>query len=115
MVNRLTSWLERRTSVAAPSPELCALFNAYPTASGAIVSPQTALNVPAVFACCQVLAQDVARTPIKLRQQTAPNTFVDAVDHPLYEILHDLSNPEMTAYQVKHALMWQLLTFGRAY
>jgi HK97 family phage portal protein len=86
-----------------------------PTAAGVPVSPETALHVPAVFACCQVLSQDVARTPLKLRRQTAPETFVDATEHPLYEILSALSNPEQTAYQVKHALQWQLLTHGRAY
>jgi HK97 family phage portal protein len=114
MPNVLTRWLERR-SLAAPSPALLQLFSAGPTESGAIVSPQTALSVPAVFSCCQVLSQDVARTPIKLRQKTGEDTYLDAVDHPLWEILHDLANPEMTAYQVKHALQWQLLTFGRAY
>lgn len=114
MRNLFVRWWERR-SLATPSPELLALFQSGPTASGAIVSPQTALSVPAVFACCQVLSQDVARTPIKLRQQTAPETYTDAVDHPLYEILNALSNPEQTAYQVKQVLQWQLLTYGRAY
>src|SRR5688572_3849157 len=38
-----------------------------PTSSGATVTPQTAASVPAVFACLQVLSQDVARTPVKLR------------------------------------------------
>jgi HK97 family phage portal protein len=86
-----------------------------PTASSIIVTPENSLSVPAVFACCQVLAQDLARTPIKLRQQIATDTFEDAVDHPLFEILHALPNPEMTAYQVKAALMWSLLTYGQAF
>lgn len=86
-----------------------------PTVAGLPVSPDTALTVPAVFACCQVLSQDLARTPTKLRRQTAPDTFVDATDHPLYELLSALANPEMTAYQFKHALQWQLLTTGHAY
>ena len=115
MPNVLTRWWERRSSLATPSPELLALFSSGPTESGAIVSPQTALSVPAVFSCCQVLSQDVARTPIRLRQKTADDTYEDAVDHPLWEILHDLANPEQTAFQVKHALQWQLLVYGRAY
>jgi HK97 family phage portal protein len=79
------------------------------------VDPQTALQVPAVFSCIQVLSQDVARTVIKLRQKVAEDTYVDAVDHPLYEILAALPNPEQTAYEVKHALQWQLLLYGRAF
>ena len=114
-MNRFLRWLERRSDVATPSPDLLQLFASGPTDSGQVVSSTTALSVPAVFACVQVLSQDIARTPLRLRQQVAENTYEDALDHPLYEILHDLSNPEQTAYQVKHALHWQLLTTGRAY
>ena len=46
------------------------------------------------------LSQDIARTPIRLRQQTAPDTYEDARDHPLYELLHDLPNPELTSLSV---------------
>lgn len=113
MRNWLARWFERRAITFSPSDS--EWFTGGMTVAGVTVSPQTALHVPAVFACCQVLSQDVARTPIKLRQRTAPDTYIDAVDHPLYEILGSLSNPEMTAFQVKHALQWQLLTYGRAY
>ena len=105
-------WPERRQ--LDPPPDLFALFNSGPTDSGQNVNPTSALSVPAVFACVQVLSQDVARTPIKLRQQTGPDTYVDAVDHPLYEILNSLFNPEMTAFQAKAYLQWQLLTYGVA-
>jgi HK97 family phage portal protein len=43
------------------------------------------------------------------------DTFVDATDHPLFEMLSTLANPEMTAYQVKYVLQWSLLVHGRAY
>jgi HK97 family phage portal protein len=86
-----------------------------PTAAGVAITPQLAASVPAVFSCLQVLSQDVARTPIKFREQVAPETFVDALDHPLYELLHDLPNPEMTSYQFKAKLMGQLLVYGVAY
>jgi len=101
--------------LATPSPDFRALFSTGPTESGSIVTADTALSVPAVFSCVQVLSQDVARTPIRLRRKTAPDTYEDAVDHPLYEILHDLANPEMTAYQFKSLMQWQLLSYGRAY
>jgi HK97 family phage portal protein len=87
----------------------------WPTAAGVPVDAKTALGVRAVFACCQVLSQDVARTPIRLRQQIDDDTWEDAVDHPLWEILHDLPNPEQSAYQFKAAMEWNLLLYGRAY
>lgn len=107
-------WFERR-SVARPSPVLRDLFGIGPTAAGLPVTPEKALGVPAVFACISVLAQDVARTPIRLRRQVGPDTYVEATDHELYEVLHDLPNAEQTAYEVKATLMWNLLTFGCAF
>jgi len=49
----------------------------------------TAVTETAVFACCQVLSQDAAHMPITLKQ-IDNETYIDAIDHPLYEILHDL-------------------------
>jgi HK97 family phage portal protein len=86
-----------------------------PTVAGMTVDATSAVKVPAVFSCCQVLSQDLARTPIRLRQQVDDDTYEDATDHPLWELLHDLANPEMTAYQFKSALQWSLLLYGRAY
>lgn len=107
-------WWERRT-LATPSPQMRQLFSSGPTAAGITIEPASALTVPAVFACCQVLSQDLARTPIRFREKVAEDTFVDAVDHDLYELLSALPNPEQTAYQFKHAMQWQLLLYGRAY
>jgi HK97 family phage portal protein len=86
-----------------------------PTAAGIVVTPDLAVSVPAVYACLSVLAQDVARTPIKLRRTVAPGTFEDAIDHPLWELLHDLPNPETSAFTFKQQAMLDLLTHERAY
>jgi HK97 family phage portal protein len=113
----MKNWLRffERRSLANPSPEILQLFNGGPTAAGMSVNSETALQVPAVFACCQVLAQDVARTPVKFRRRIAEDTYVDATDHDLFEILGTLPNPEQTSYQFKHTMQWSLLTHGRAY
>lgn len=116
MPNVLSRWWDARSSpMAAPSPEVLSLSQSSPPLAGMTVSSASALTVPAVFSCCSVLSQDVARTPLKLRQETAPDTFRDATDHPLFEILATLPNPEMTAFEFKSAMQWQLLTTGRAY
>jgi HK97 family phage portal protein len=95
--------------------EFSALFGGGTSAAGIDVSPDRAIAVPAVFSCMQVLSQDIARTPIKFRRIVSADTLVDATEHDLYEILGTLPNPEQTAFQVKHALQWQLLQYGRAY
>ena len=86
-----------------------------PTVAGIDVTPERALSVPAVFGCVSVLAQDVAKTPIKLRRREAGETFVDATDHGLWEILHSLPNAEQTAYDFKRQMMVDLLAHERAY
>lgn len=112
-------WFERRStpawSTAQSLADFTALFGELPTSSTMTVTPETAIGVPAVFSCLQVLSQDVARTPIKLRRKVAEDTYVDAVDHDLYELLGSLPNPETTAYGFKAQMMTNLLMYGRAY
>jgi HK97 family phage portal protein len=111
-------WLERRAQTWRVS-QLQSWgdmgIGPWPTAAGAIVSPETALSVPAVFSCVNVLAADLAKTPIKLRRKIGPDTFEDAREHDLWEILHDLPNPETTAHEFKRSLMFDLLAHERAF
>lgn len=86
-----------------------------PVASGMTVTPETALGVPDVYACISVLAQDVGRAPMKLRARKDDGEWVDAVEHPLWEILHDLPNPEMTATEFRSTLQRSLLLHEAAY
>jgi HK97 family phage portal protein len=110
----LTRWLERRY-VTLPSGFDTSDFGVGPTASSICVTPEKALEVPAVFACLQVLCQDIGRTPIKFRRRIADDAFVDATEHDLWELLHSLPNAETTAFQFKHQMQWNLLLHGRAY
>src|SRR5687768_1251561 len=95
-------WFDRR-SVTLQSPGWTDTFTPMgPTASSIEVTTENALQVPAVFACVQILAQDIARTPIKFRRRLDDETFVDATDHDLSEILGSLANSEQTSYQFKN-------------
>jgi HK97 family phage portal protein len=115
MITRMKQWLTERRSLANPLPQMLEVFSAGPTAAGVMISPEKALSVPAVFSCIQVLAQDTARTPIKFRRKIAEDTYIDATDHDLYEILGTLPNPEQTAYGFKYQMMFDLLMHGRAF
>lgn len=84
-------------------------------AAGVTVTAETALQVPDVYAAVSVLAQDVGRAPLKLRARDAGGEWVDAVEHPLWEVLHDLPNPEMTASEFRSTMMRQLLLHEAAY
>jgi HK97 family phage portal protein len=110
-------WRRERRDSTLKDPErwlLDALLGSEATASGQVVPWTVAIGLPDVFACAQVIAQDVARTPLKLQAVSAGNAY-DAIDHELWEVLHDLPNPETTAYEFRYDLVWDLLTHEAAY
>lgn len=82
--------------------------------SGKNVNEMTALQLSAVFACCKILAESVACLPLHVYQREGNNKTL-ATKHPLYYLLHDAANEEMTAYSFKETLMLHLLTNGNSY
>jgi HK97 family phage portal protein len=82
--------------------------------AGPSVTPSNALQSATVYACVQVLAGSVAQMPLKVYRRLVRGKEV-ATDHPLYFLLHDRPNPEMSAFVFKEALMLHLLTWGNAY
>lgn len=83
--------------------------------SGMTVTPESAMTVPDVYSAVSVLAQDVGRAPLKLRVRDSGGEWQDAYEHPLWEILHDLPNPEMTASEFRSTMMRSLLSHEVAY
>lgn len=82
--------------------------------AGIRVNEETALRVTAVYACVRVIAETVASLPLPLyRRLERGKEKVTA--HPLYSILHDMPNPEMTSFTFREVLMTHLLLWGNAY
>jgi HK97 family phage portal protein len=86
-----------------------------PASSGVSVTERTAQAIPVVFACDKVIKQDVAKTPIVLKQKLKDGTRVDDVNDPLFPILHELPNPVNTAYEFKETMQGFLNLWGNAY
>lgn len=84
------------------------------TASGVDVTPDSALTYTAVWACVRILSESVAMLPLVLYERTAQGKQ-RAVNHPLYTILHDVANPEMTAFELRETLQGHLATWGNAF
>lgn len=85
------------------------------SSAGVTVSETTALGSAAVFACVRVLAESVAQLPLKVFRQLPNGGRVVDDQHPLYPLLHDLPNPEMTAFEFRSALQGHLALWGNAY
>lgn len=91
------------------------MFSAWATASGISVTPETALSTTAVFACIRVLAESVASLPLIMYRRLDARSKEKAPDHPLYTLLHNQPNPEMTSLEFRETLMGHLGGWGNAY
>ena len=83
-------------------------------ASGQIVTDQTAMRISAVYACVRVLAESIAALPLHLYRYT-DGKKTKADDNPLYTLIHDEPNPEMTSFDFREVMMTHILLTGNAY
>ena len=59
--------------------------------SGKSVSPSSAIQVSAVYACVRVIAETIASLPFHVYEATDEGSR-KAVEHPLYRLIHDEPN-----------------------
>ena len=85
------------------------------TTSGKIVNERSAMQMTAVYSCVRILAEAIAGLPIHLYKYKADGSKEKAFNHPLYLLLHDEPNPEMSSFVFRETLMTHLLLWGNAY
>lgn len=85
------------------------------TSSGKTVTERSAMQMTAVYACVRILSEAIAGLPLHLYRYKPDGGKEKAIDHPLYLILHDEPNPEMSSFVFRETLMTHLLLFGNAY
>ena len=83
--------------------------------SGKAVNERTAMQMTAVYACVRVLSEAVAGLPLHVYRYREDGSKEKALKHPLYRILHDEPNPEMSSFNFRETLMGHLLLYGNAY
>ena len=85
------------------------------TTSGKAVTERSAMQMTAVYSCVRILAEAVAGLPLHLYRYKEDGGKEKALDHPLYLLLHDEPNPEMSSFVFRETLMTHLLLCGNAY
>ena len=85
------------------------------TSSGKIVNEQTAMQSAAVYACVRILSEAIASLPIHVYRYRLDGGKERIPQHPLYYLLHNEPNPEMTSFVFRETLMSHLLLWGNAY
>lgn len=84
------------------------------SSSGRRVTERTAMQMTAVYSCVRILSETLASLPLHIYESFETNSR-KAIKHPLYKLLHDEPNPEMTSFIFRETLMTHLLLWGNAY
>lgn len=109
-----SGFFEQRLTPSRPG--LAALGNfGVASAAGPTVGEASALGYPALYACVKVIAEDVAQLPLKFFERASDGGKREKRDDPRWAMLHDEANPEMTAYELRLMMAWQVATWGNAY
>ena len=83
--------------------------------SGKRVNERSSMQMTAVYSCVRILSEAVAGLPLHMYRYTDNSGKEKAAEHPLYFLLHDEPNPEMTSFVFRETLMTHLLLWGNAY
>jgi len=85
------------------------------TTAGKAVNEHTAMQMTAVYSCVRILAETLAGLPLHVYKYNDTGGKEKYLRHPLYKLLHDEPNPEMTSFTFRETLMIHLLLWGNAY
>jgi HK97 family phage portal protein len=109
---RTVTWEDIEPSV---SPEL--FQSLITSATGESVTATNAMQISAVFACVRLIASTMATVPLLLyrRLEDGSSRKERAPEHPLYRVLHDAPNPEMSACEFFEFMTMHLELRGNAY
>lgn len=85
------------------------------TSAGKTVTERSAMQMTAVYSCVRILSEAIAGLPLHMYKYGENGSKIKAVEHPLYLLLHDEPNTEMTSFVFRETMMTHLLLWGNAY
>ena len=113
-------WLKGKFSRDKPATSNLYQYSGFPfffgkSASGQMVNESSALRCTAVYACVRVIAETIASLPLHLYRYKKSGGKERVTEHPLYFLLHDAPNNEMTSFVFRETTVGHLLLWGNAY
>ncbi len=111
---------EAKSGVGYPAPGWAPPYGYVgTTVTGAVINEERANTVAAWFAGVRKISQDVAKAPLHvyIRSTDAQGRRITtrAEDDPLYALLHDAPNPEMTSMVFRETLQAHAIAWGNGY
>lgn len=107
--------IEFRFSPSSDPPDWWGKLFGRSTSAGVTVNESTAMRLSVVYACIRVLSESVAQIPLKVYERLPNGGKREASDHPLYPLLHDWPNDEMTSFNWREASTAHLCAWGNSY
>lgn len=89
--------------------------NRVDSAAGQVITPDSALQISAAYACVRLLSQTVATLPLMLMRRDDNGNRSVARELDLYRILHDQPNADMTAVEFWECMVAGLCLWGNGY
>lgn len=119
----ILNWWKRASTRDHPSslkdPVLQAIWGARDSISGVDVTPDTAMDSTAVIAALRILSEGVAMPPLdtfeRITLDTGRSAKRRALEHPLYFLLKDEPNPEMTSFELREMIQGNCTLHGNGY
>lgn len=106
-------FFEKRATLRNPPDWLYKAFTGgSPTLSGQTVSPDTALTLSSYYAAIRAISEDVGKLPLILYRRLEPRGKERAAGHPLYRLLHDSPNVEMSTMSFRETLTLHAIGWG---
>jgi HK97 family phage portal protein len=113
LYTKAISYLAR--NIGLTDPRLYHFVGGESTDAGERVSVDGSMNNGVVWACTRRNAETVSTLPLHLYRMDLDRKAQRADDHPLYSVLHNRPNIEMTAVEFWEAMVGCYLLWGNAY
>lgn len=86
-----------------------------PSKAGAVVTPETALTLPAVSAAVRIISESLASLPLHVYRRGEDNARDRDASHPAHVLLHDQANPWTSAVELRQQITADALLTGNGY
>lgn len=101
-------------SLANPDSELLHALGANSTVSGISVSPDSAMQMSAVWACVRLISESIASLPLHVYRRVDVRTR-ERVSGPLVHLLHSEPNRIMSSFTWRETMAAHVLLWGNGY
>lgn len=107
--------LSAESDSANPAPWLYEALGSYSTYTGINVSAETSLQFSAVYACVNVIADQLASFPKGVYKRVDERTREKKDDHPLQYLIDIEPNPFYSAFDFWHSITASTLLWGNGF